>query len=99
MSTIITYRVLEVTQPKRFAAADVGNEFPTGYGDTEDEALLAFKDNVTKAMPNENAMIFVTEQQREAMQGYSEMEKHGCRRCEEDPCQCCEVCKGPCQGH
>lgn len=22
-----------------------------------------------------------------------------CAACEEDPCQCCEVCKGPCQGH
>jgi hypothetical protein len=22
-----------------------------------------------------------------------------CEQCEEDPCQCCQICEGPCQGH
>jgi hypothetical protein len=78
MSTVIVYKVA----PAKSGGWDVESVNKdvvdaAGWSTTEEGAILSFKDNVTKLLPKENAMIFVTEEQSEAMKDYSEMEKHG----------------------
>lgn len=86
MSTIITYQVVEDEEagdsPLRFHVTPVNppNEEVAkaeAHGRTKEGAVLAFKDSVTAFLPNENAMIFITAEQSEAMEGYTEKEKHG----------------------
>ena len=127
MSTIIGYKVTRADYGG-YNVKSVNKEVVEAFGwaATEEGAILAFKDDVTKKLPKENALIFVTEEQVAAMKGYSEMEKYGgevhidttgdpsvdcvnslaeaqalvrCTQCKEDPCQCCDACNGPCQGH
>tara|TARA_Y100000310_G_scaffold335384_2_gene417297 strand:+ start:50 stop:301 length:252 start_codon:yes stop_codon:yes gene_type:complete len=79
MSTIITYEVVPCSSSELggFNVNAVSGVTANVWADTEEAAVLAFKDNVTKLLPHESAMIFITAEQSEAMEGYEEKEKHG----------------------
>lgn len=76
MSTIITYEVRQVGEKFRVTGT-IGDQVMNVEDDTEADAVLGFKDTATELLPNENALIFVTKEQKAAMEGYSEMEKQG----------------------